>query len=43
MVMLKQFQLYYDIPTEDIKTIMKNKVDRQLERIEYEPKHEKKE
>ena len=43
MVMLKQFQLYYDIPTEDIKAIMKNKVDRQLERIEYEPKHEKKE
>lgn len=43
MVMLKQFQLYYDIPTEDIKAIMKNKVDRQLERIEYKPKHEKKE
>lgn len=41
MVMLKQFQLYYDIPTEDIKAIMKNKVDRQLERIEYEPKHGK--
>lgn len=43
MVMLKQFQLYYDIPTEDIKAIMKNKVDRQLERIEYEPKHGKEE
>lgn len=43
MVMLKQFQLYYDIPTEDIKAIMKNKVDRQLERIAYEPKHGKKE
>ena len=43
MVMLKQFQLYYDIPTEDIKAIMKNKVDRQPERIEYEPKHGKEE
>lgn len=43
MVMLKQFQLYYDISTEDIKAIMKNKVDRQLERIEYEPKHGKEE
>jgi NTP pyrophosphatase (non-canonical NTP hydrolase) len=41
MVMLKQFQLYYDIPTEDIKAIMRSKVDRQLERIEYEPKHGK--
>ena len=39
MVMLKQIQLYYDVPTKDIKEIMKNKVARQLERIEYEPKH----
>ena len=36
MVMLKQFQLYYNIKTEDIKTIMHNKVDRQLEIIEHE-------
>ena len=43
MVMLKQFQLYYDISTEDIKAIMKNKVDRQQERIEYETKHGKEE
>lgn len=43
MVMLKQFQLYYDISTDDIKKIMKEKVDRQLERIEYEPKHGKEE
>ncbi len=33
MVMLKQFQLYYDIPTSEIKKIMKNKVERQLNRI----------
>lgn len=43
MVMLKQFQLYYDISTDDIKKIMKDKVDRQLERIKYEPKHGKEE
>lgn len=43
MVMLKQFQLYYDISTDDIKKIMKEKVDRQLERIKYEPKHGKEE
>lgn len=41
MVMLKQIQLYYDISTEDIKKIMKLKVDRQLERINYESKHAK--
>lgn len=38
MVMLKQFQLYYNIPTDDIKEIMKNKIDRQLERIAKEDK-----
>lgn len=38
MVMLKQFQLYYDISTDDIKKIMKEKVDRQLERIAKEDK-----
>lgn len=43
MVMIKQFQLYYDISTDDIKKIMKDKVDRQLERIKYEPKHGKEE
>lgn len=41
MVMLKQIQLYYDISTEDIKEIMKLKVDRQLERINHESKHAK--
>ena len=34
MVMLKQFQLYYNIPTEEIKKVMKNKIDRQIKRIE---------
>ena len=36
MVMLKQFQLYYDIPTTEIREVMKNKVERQLERIKVE-------
>lgn len=36
MVMLKQFQLYYDISTDDIKQAMTKKVDRQLERIKGE-------
>ncbi len=36
MVMLKQFQLYYDIKDEDIKEVMKNKINRQIERIENE-------
>ena len=36
MVMLKQFQLYYDIPTTEIREVMKNKVERQLERIKEE-------
>ena len=38
MVLLKQFQLYYDISTEEIKSIMKDKVDRQLERMTKESK-----
>lgn len=36
MVMLKQFQYYYDIEEEDIETIMKKKIDRQLKRMEEE-------
>lgn len=39
MVMLKQLQLHYNISTDEIKTIMKSKVDRQLERINEEVKH----
>lgn len=38
MVMLKQIQLYYDIPTKDIRDVMNTKIDRQLERIEEESK-----
>lgn len=34
MVMLKQIQLYYNISTDDIKEIMKQKVERQIKRIE---------
>ncbi len=41
MVMLKQFQLYYDISTEDIKKVMKEKVDRQITRIIKEEKNDK--
>ena len=37
MVMLKQFQYYYDITDEQIEEIMNKKIDRQLERIENEP------
>ena len=33
LVMLKQFQLYYEISNEDIKSIMNKKIDRQIERI----------
>lgn len=33
MVMLKQIQLFYNIPTKDIKKVMVNKTNRQLERI----------
>lgn len=36
MVMLKQFQLYYDISTNDIRDIMSQKINRQLERIKIE-------
>jgi NTP pyrophosphatase (non-canonical NTP hydrolase) len=36
MVLLKQFQLYYDISTEEIKSIMKDKIARQLERMAKE-------
>lgn len=36
LVMLKQFQLYFGISTDDIKEIAKHKVDRQIERIENE-------
>ena len=35
-VMLRQFQDYYDIPTEKIEEIMNYKINRQLERIEGE-------
>jgi NTP pyrophosphatase (non-canonical NTP hydrolase) len=34
--MLKQFQYYYEISDEEIEKIMKEKVDRQLERIKNE-------
>ena len=33
MVMLKQFQCYYDITDKQIEDIMKYKIDRQLDRI----------
>ena len=33
MVMLKQFQYYYGITDEEIIKVMKEKIDRQLERI----------
>lgn len=33
MVMLKQIQLNYNIKTDDIKEVMKFKIERQLERI----------
>ena len=35
-VMLKQFQYYYGITDEEIKNIMKQKIERQLKRIEEE-------
>lgn len=38
MVMLKQIQLYYNISTDDVKQVMKDKVNRQLERIAKEDK-----
>lgn len=43
MVMLKQFQLYYDISTDDVKKIMKSKVERQLERIRAKNERDKEE
>lgn len=36
MVMLKQLQYYYEIEDKEIEEVMKQKVDRQLERIEKE-------
>lgn len=36
MVMLKQFQYYFDIDDKQIEDIMKFKIDRQLERIKNE-------
>jgi len=36
MVMLKQFQYYYDITDEQIEEIMNYKIDRQLDRISEE-------
>ena len=36
MVLLEQFRLYYDIPTEKIRKVMEYKVKRQIERIENE-------
>ena len=36
MVMLEQFRLYYDIPTEEIRKAMEYKIKRQIERIENE-------
>lgn len=41
MVMLKQFQLYYDIPSSEIKKVMSEKIYRQLERIKEEQKNDK--
>lgn len=38
MVMLKQFQYYFDIEDEEIEEKMKYKIDRQLDRIEKENK-----
>ena len=35
-VMLEQFRFYYEIEKEDVEKIMKQKIDRQLERIENE-------
>lgn len=36
LVMLKQFQHYYNINREDIRKIMNEKIDRQLERMKEE-------
>lgn len=40
LVMIKQFQLYYGIHEEDIMEIMEYKINRQIERIEKECKHQ---
>lgn len=37
-VMIEQFRLYYDIPNDKIQEIMKQKINRQLDRIEKEKK-----
>jgi NTP pyrophosphatase (non-canonical NTP hydrolase) len=39
MVMLKQFQYFYEITDKNIEDIMKQKISRQLERIENEIKN----
>ena len=36
MVMLKQFQLFYGISSQEIKDTMRDKINRQIERIEKE-------
>jgi len=36
MVMLRQFQLYYDISDDEIVEIMKSKINRQIKRIDEE-------
>ena len=38
MVILKQFQMYYEINRDEIRDIMRYKIERQLERIENENK-----
>ena len=38
MIMLNQFKAYYEIPNETILVFMREKVDRQLERIKNEVK-----
>lgn len=42
MVILKQIQLYYNISTDEVKEVMKSKVNRQLERINDEVKQNEK-
>lgn len=36
IVLIKQIQLYYEIPTEEVKKIIEYKVNRQIERIDSE-------
>lgn len=40
MVMLKQIQLYYNIPTNEIREVMQFKIQRQIKRIEEESSNE---